>query len=83
VEYSGRDIRLGLVEASQNKIGTPVDQILLFCFHYDPTTGKYGAIAMNSLRAVGAAFVLVFGTCLFIFIRRDAKGSKRAIGRLG
>jgi protein SCO1 len=53
VEYSPRDVRLGLVEASQNKIGTPVDQILLFCYHYDPATGKYGAIAMNMLRISG------------------------------
>ena len=43
VEYAPRDVRLGLVEASQNKIGSPVDQILLFCYHYDPATGKYGA----------------------------------------
>ena len=50
VEYSPRDVRLGLVEASQNKIGNPVDQLLLFCYHYDPATGKYGAVAMNMIR---------------------------------
>ena len=54
VEYSPRDIRLGLVEASTNKIGTPVDAILLFCYHYDPATGKYGALAMNMVRFGGA-----------------------------
>ena len=42
IEYKPRDFRLGLVEASANKIGTPADQVLLFCYHYDPTTGKYG-----------------------------------------
>ena len=42
------------MEASQNKIGSPVDQILLFCYHYDPATGKYGAVAMNMVRAAGA-----------------------------
>ena len=56
VEYAPRDVRLGLVEASQNKIGNPVDQILLFCYHYDPATGKYGAIAMNMVRFAGAGF---------------------------
>ena len=56
VEYAPRDVRLGLVEASQNKIGSPVDQILLFCYHYDPATGKYGAVAMNMVRFAGAAF---------------------------
>ena len=55
VEYSPRDIRLGLVEASTNKIGTPVDAILLFCYHYDPATGKYGALAMNMVRFGGAS----------------------------
>ena len=47
VEFSPRDLRLGLIEAAQNKIGSAVDQLLLFCFHYDPATGKYGAIAMG------------------------------------
>ena len=51
VEYAPRDVRLGLVEASHSKIGNPVDQILLFCYHYDPATGKYGAAAVNLLRA--------------------------------
>jgi len=73
VEYAPRDVRLGLVEASQNKIGNPVDQILLFCFHYDPATGKYGAVALNLVRAAGAAFVLVGGTFLAIVLRRDMK----------
>jgi len=71
VEYAPRDIRLGLVEASNNKIGTPVDQILLYCFHYDPASGKYGAMTMNLLRVVGAGFVLVCGAFLAIALRRE------------
>jgi protein SCO1/2 len=71
VEYAPRDVRLGLVEASQNKIGNPVDQILLFCYHYDPATGKYGAIAMNMVRFGGATFVLICSTFLFVAWRRD------------
>jgi protein SCO1/2 len=77
VEYAPRDVRLGLVEASQNKIGNPVDQILLFCYHYDPATGKYGAIAMNLVRFAGVAFVLICGTFLLIVLRRDFKADKR------
>jgi len=73
VEYAPRDIRLGLVEASRNQIGNPVDQILLFCYHYDPATGKYGAIAMNMVRFAGAAFVLISGSFLLIAIRRDVR----------
>jgi protein SCO1/2 len=73
VEYAPRDIRLGLVEASEGKIGSPVDQVLLFCFHYDPATGKYGAIAMGTLRAASALFVLIGGAFLVIVIRREKR----------
>jgi protein SCO1 len=74
VEYAPRDVRLGLVEASQNKIGNPVDQILLFCYHYDPSTGKYGALVMNLVRVAGAGFVLICGGVLWIAIRREKRG---------
>jgi protein SCO1/2 len=82
VEYAPRDVRLGLVEASANKIGTPVDQVLLFCFHYDPGTGKYGAIAINLLRGAGVAFVLVCGAFLLLALRRE-NGTVRMIRRAG
>jgi protein SCO1/2 len=77
VEYSPRDVRLGLVEASRNKIGTAVDQILLFCYHYDPATGKYGAVAMNILRLAGGAFALLGGLYLAIAFRRERRVSGR------
>ena len=83
VEFAPRDIRLGLVEASNNKIGTPVDQLLLFCFHYDPVSGKYGALTMNSLRVVGAGFVLICGTFLAIALRREQRSHKTDIRRAG
>ena len=81
VEYAPRDVRLGLVEASQNKIGNPVDQMLLFCYHYDPATGKYGAIVMNMVRFAGGAFVLIAGTFLAIVLRRDFRTDKRQLRR--
>jgi protein SCO1/2 len=77
VEYAPRDLRLGLVEASLNKIGSPVDQILLFCYHYDPATGKYGAVVINLVRAAGAGFVLICGTFLAVVFRRELR-PKRA-----
>ncbi len=80
IEYSARDLRLGLVEASDNKIGTPVDQILLFCFHYDPTTGKYGALAMNSIRVAGAAFLAICGAFFFVSLRRGKTQTRRRAG---
>lgn len=77
VEYAPRDLRLGLVEASLNKIGSPVDQLLLFCYHYDAATGKYGAVAINMVRGTGALFALVGGAFLLILFRRDIRGSRR------
>jgi protein SCO1/2 len=71
LEYAPRDIRLGLVEASQNKIGNPVDQILLFCYHYDPSTGKYGALVMRLVRVSGAGFVLLCGAFIWMLSRRE------------
>ena len=77
VEYSPRDLRLALVESSRNKIGNPVDQLLLFCYHYDPTTGKYGAIAMNMVRIGGLVF-LIFGGGLLLFLwRRDVLSGRQ------
>jgi len=81
VEYSPRDVRLGLVEASKDKIGNPVDQILLFCYHYDPSTGKYGAIAMNMVRFAGSTFVLICGTFLFVAWRRDWRLDRRFLAK--
>jgi protein SCO1 len=83
VEYSPRDVRLGLVEASVNKIGNPVDQILLFCYHYDPVAGKYGAVAMNMIRFAGAAFAAIGGIFLLIMFRRDWRADKRQLKRVG
>ena len=71
VEYSPRDLRLGLVEASQNQIGSFVDQVLLFCFHYDPVQGKYSLVILNGLRAAGIVTVLAIFAFLWIMLRRD------------
>jgi len=60
-----------LVEASENKIGTPVDQLLLYCFHYEPGTGKYSAIVMNIVRLAGAVTLLIFVPILVWLWRRD------------
>ena len=73
IDYSPKDMRLGLVEASQNKIGTAVDQILLFCYHFDPTSAKYTLVALGILRVAGAVTVLMLGGFIFIMLRRDAR----------
>ena len=79
IEYAPRDLRLGLVEASENKIGSPVDQILLYCYHYDPSTGKYSAIVMNMVRLAGALTLVIFGALLAWMWRRDLRRSREAV----
>src|SRR5436189_5354149 len=61
VEFAPKDLRLGLIQASNNKIGTVVDQVLLYCYHYDPATGKYGAVITRILRLSAAATMLGVG----------------------
>lgn len=71
IEYSPRDLRLGLVEASAEKIGTPVDSVLLFCYHYDPSTGKYGLIINRLIQAGGLITVLAIGITMLVLFRRE------------
>jgi protein SCO1/2 len=74
IEYAPRDLRLGLIEAGENKIGSPVDQLLLYCYHYDPATGKYGAAVMNIMR-LGGIVTLIAIAGMFLVLRR--RGSAR------
>jgi len=69
VEYAPKDLRLGLIQASENKIGTLADQVLLYCYHYDPATGKYGAIIARVLQLSGLATVLLLGVLMTVLIR--------------
>jgi protein SCO1 len=71
IEYGPRDLRLGIVEASAGKVGTPVDSLLLYCYHYNPMTGRYGLIIMRLMRLAGAATVLALGTFIIVMVRRE------------
>lgn len=79
VEYPPRDLRLGIVEAGEGKIGTVVDQVLLYCYRYDPATGSYTPVIMNIMRLGGALTVLGMGTLILVLRRREilarAKGT--------
>ena len=75
IEYPPRDVRLGLVEASNDTIGKPTDQVLLYCFHYDPTTGKYALVVMNVLRLAALITLAVLATFMIIMFRRDSRTS--------
>jgi protein SCO1/2 len=71
VEYAPRDLRLALVDASENRLGSVVDQLLLFCFQYDPTTGRYSKVALRAVRLGGIATVLALGVFVVGTLRRD------------
>jgi protein SCO1/2 len=78
VEFAPRDLRLGLIEAADGKIGSRVDQLLLFCFHYDPQTGRYGALAINSVRLGGILTVAALSTFVVIMLRRERRTQQTA-----
>jgi protein SCO1/2 len=71
VEYPARDIRLGLVDASAGKIGTPIDRALLFCYQYDPTSARYSASILRIIRFGGVLTMLAVVAGILIFRRRD------------
>jgi protein SCO1/2 len=73
IEYAPRDVRFGLIEAANGKIGSPVDQLLLLCYHYDPATGQYGVVITRTLRLAGAATVLGIGGFIVLSLRRDRR----------
>jgi protein SCO1/2 len=79
VDFPPKDLRMGLVEASQGKIGNAVDAVLLYCYHYDPETGKYGAMVANILRLAAAATILIMGIFLFILWRLDLSVPRRTL----
>lgn len=73
IEFPQRDLRLGLVEASHNQIGSPVDQVLLYCYHYDPVTGKYGFVVQRLLQILGSATALALAAFVMINLRRERR----------
>jgi protein SCO1/2 len=81
VDFPPKDLRLGLVEASQGKIGNAVDAVLLYCYHYNPETGKYGAMVSNILRMAGAATILLLGGLLFILWRLDSSVTRKTAAK--
>jgi protein SCO1/2 len=79
IEYGVRDVRLGLVEASQNRIGNLADQVMLLCFKYDPLAGKYGVVAVNAIRVAGILTVGALGTFILIMLRRERRSVPRNV----
>jgi protein SCO1/2 len=78
IEFSARDLRLATIESSQEHIGTLIDSVTLFCYHYDPETGKYGAMVMNMLRSGGVFTLLLLGGFVLIMLRRERREEGRS-----
>lgn len=73
IDYSPKDLKFGIMESAASKVGSPADQLLLYCFHYDPATGKYGLSILRVMRLGGIATVLGLGMMLFVFWRRNKR----------
>ena len=71
IEFSARDLRFGIIEASEEHIGSPIDDVLLLCYHYDPTTGKYGVMVIDAVRIGAVATMLALGTFVFVSLRKE------------
>jgi len=75
VDFPARDLRLGLIESSENKIGSRVDQLLLYCYHYDPASGKYGAPIMKVMRIAGVMTMIGIAAMLLLLKARKTGGT--------
>lgn len=83
VEYAPKDLRLALVQSSQNKIGNVVDQVLLYCYHYDPRTGKYGAVVSRVLQVAGVITIVILGGFLIVMFRLEPHTQNSGSGQGG
>ena len=73
VEFSPKELRLALVESGQGRIGSAIDELLLYCFHYDPESGRYGLVVMNIVRLGGVLTVLCMGSFILLMRRRESR----------
>jgi protein SCO1/2 len=80
IEYGPRDLRFAIVDASAGKVGSAVDQVLLYCYHYDPETGRYGFVIMRVMRAAGVGTVLALGAFVFFMLRKEKRTAAGGVG---
>lgn len=73
IDYSPKDLKFGIMESAENRVGNAAEQLLLYCYHYDPSTGKYGLAILNVMRLGGIVTVLGLGAMGFVFWRRNKK----------
>lgn len=76
IDYTAKDLRFALIESSKNKIGNPVEQVILYCYQYDPSTGRYGLVIMRVVQLAGILTVLSLGTFIFMMVRAERHRSR-------
>lgn len=81
IEYSPRDLRLGIMDASQGKVGTLVEKVVLFCYQYDPTTGKYGLLVVRLIQLGGLLTLLTLGGFMGTMFYRERRERMARIGK--
>jgi protein SCO1/2 len=79
IEFSPRDIKFGVMEASEERVGSLIENALLLCYHYDPTTGKYGATALQAVRIGGVATLLAIVSFVFVSLRRERQAHRGVV----
>jgi protein SCO1/2 len=73
VEFPNRELKYALIQAAESKIGSPIDKLVMYCYDYDPNTGKYTFAVMNTIRVLGTATALALGSYVFLMLRRDRR----------
>jgi len=79
IDYAPKDVKFGVMESAENKVGNPAEQLLLYCYHYDPATGKYGFAILRVIRIFAVATVLGLGAMLFVFWRKNKKRNEEIL----
>jgi protein SCO1/2 len=75
IEYAPRDVKFALIESSAGRVGSAIDQLLLYCYHYDPATGSYGFVVMGAVRLGGAITLLALLGFVVVSIRRESRAT--------
>lgn len=78
IDYSPKDIKFGVMESAESKVGSPTEKLLLYCYHYDPATGKYGLAILRVMRLSGVATLIGLGAMIFVFWRKNKKKDEQS-----
>ena len=73
IDYAPKDLKFGLMESAESRVGNPAEQLLLYCYHYDPSTGKYGLAILNVIRLGAIATLIGMGAMALVFWRRNKR----------